>query len=78
MQTISRGDERVVGVVIGTGYLTAKGDLIRSILNPKPTRFKFYRDSMRFVGILGILGVLGFIYTGMINLFVCLITLILF
>ena len=63
LQTITFGEKKSFGVVFGTGFLTAKGDLIRSILNPKPTRFKFYRDSMRFVGILGIIGVLGFIYT---------------
>ena len=38
------------------GFSTIKGGLIRSILNPKPVGFKFFRDSMRFIGILAILG----------------------
>lgn len=38
------------------GFSTTKGGLIRSILNPKPVGFKFFRDSMRFIGILAILG----------------------
>ncbi|KAA6387883.1 MAG: putative Vacuolar cation-transporting ATPase YPK9, partial [Streblomastix strix] len=49
-------------VALRTGFSTAKGQLVRSILFPKPqTRFKFYEDSFKFIGILGIIAVGGFI-----------------
>ncbi len=38
--------------------MTTKGSLVRSMLFPKPLGFKFYRDSMRFIGVLtGIAGI---------------------
>ena len=58
----SNNSPLVVALVFGTGYSTSKGDLIRSILNPKPTKFKFYRDSMRFVLLLALIGLIGVIY----------------
>ena len=45
-----------------TGFETAKGDLIRSILFPKPIGFKFYRDSIRFVSILFCIAAMGMCY----------------
>ena len=39
-----------------TGFTTAKGSLVRSILFPKPVGFQFFRDALRFVGFLAILG----------------------
>nr|KAF6473241.1 ATPase 13A4 [Rousettus aegyptiacus] len=36
-------------VVLQTGINTAKGDLVRSILYPKPMNFKLYRDAIRFL-----------------------------
>ncbi|KAF6384389.1 ATPase 13A4 [Rhinolophus ferrumequinum] len=36
-------------VVLQTGFNTAKGDLVRSILYPKPMNFKLYRDAIRFL-----------------------------
>lgn len=38
------------------GFCTAKGDLITSILYPKPVSFKFYKDSVKFVLFLAVLG----------------------
>ncbi|XP_053896635.1 probable cation-transporting ATPase 13A5 isoform X2 [Malaclemys terrapin pileata] len=46
-----------------TGFNTAKGDLVRSILYPKPMNFKLYRDAFKFIIILTSIGVLGLIYT---------------
>ncbi|KAA6311905.1 MAG: putative Cation-transporting ATPase 13A3/4/5, partial [Streblomastix strix] len=44
------------------GFSTAKGQLVRSILFPKPqTRFKFYEDSFKFIGVLALIALLGFI-----------------
>ncbi|NWR50549.1 AT132 ATPase, partial [Regulus satrapa] len=46
----------VLAVVTRTGFCTAKGDLISSILYPKPVSFKFYKDAVKFVLFLAILG----------------------
>jgi cation-transporting ATPase 13A2 len=43
--------------------VTTKGNLVRDILYPKPTKFKFYRDSLYFVGGMAIIAVLGFCAT---------------
>lgn len=43
------------------GFNTTKGALVRSMLFPKPMGFKFYRDSMRFIGVLAGIAVLGFL-----------------
>ncbi|XP_058849284.1 polyamine-transporting ATPase 13A2-like isoform X1 [Acipenser ruthenus] len=63
IQARSLGNDGVIAVVTRTGFYTAKGDLISSILYPKPISFKFYRDSMKFVGFLGILAGIGTIYS---------------
>ncbi|XP_033763679.1 probable cation-transporting ATPase 13A3 isoform X1 [Pecten maximus] len=63
MQTRYYGSARVTAVVVRTGFRTAKGELVRSILFPKPIDFKFYRDSMKFVMFLGFIAALGMIYT---------------
>ncbi|NXC61782.1 AT132 ATPase, partial [Aleadryas rufinucha] len=46
----------VLAVVTRTGFCTAKGDLISSILYPKPVSFKFYKDAVKFVLFLAMLG----------------------
>lgn len=51
------------GLVVRTGFSTAKGDLIRSILFPNESQFRFYRDGLRFLGFMSVLAVLGFVYT---------------
>ena len=45
IQTRYYGESRVLAVVVRTGFDTAKGSLVRSILYPKPIGFKFERDS---------------------------------
>jgi cation-transporting ATPase 13A3/4/5 len=57
------GNSRVLGLVIRTGFVTTKGNLVRDILYPKPSKFKFYRDSMLFIGAMAVLAVLGFMAT---------------
>ena len=51
-----------VAVVVSTGFATAKGELVRSVLFPKPNRFSFYTDSFKFIGIMSIFGVIGLIW----------------
>ncbi|EPQ12058.1 Putative cation-transporting ATPase 13A5 [Myotis brandtii] len=45
-----------------TGYNTAKGDLVRSILYPRPLNFKLYSDAFKFIVFLACIGVVGFFY----------------
>ncbi|EJD02982.1 Ca-transporting ATPase [Fomitiporia mediterranea MF3/22] len=47
-----------IALVVRTGFTTTKGSLVRSMLFPKPLGFAFYRDSMRFIGVLA--GIAGF------------------
>ena len=51
----------VKAVVIRTGFKTVKGRLVRSIMYPKPNKFKFYEDSLKFIGFLAFLTLIGFI-----------------
>ena len=57
----ARHNRPAVALVIRTGFLTAKGSLVQSILFPRPNSFRFYRDSMIFIGILSVIAALGFI-----------------
>jgi len=54
------GKEEVMGLVRSTGFLTNKGSLVRDILYPRIIRFKFYRDSLKFVFIMGLIAFIGF------------------
>ncbi|KAK7789038.1 hypothetical protein R5R35_010541 [Gryllus longicercus] len=59
LQTRFYNREVVKAVVVRVGYLTTKGELVRSILFPKPMGFKFYADSMKFVLLLFAAAVAG-------------------
>ncbi|RDX48098.1 P-type ATPase [Lentinus brumalis] len=60
LTTDGRSGSLALGLVVRTGFYTTKGALVRSMLFPKPTGFKFYRDSMRFIGVLAGVAGLGF------------------
>nr|XP_054590406.1 polyamine-transporting ATPase 13A3 isoform X3 [Nothobranchius furzeri] len=63
IQTRYYAGELVKAVVVRTGFSTEKGQLVRSILYPKPTDFKLYRDAYLFLlCLVGVAGI-GFIYT---------------
>ncbi|XP_065646542.1 polyamine-transporting ATPase 13A3-like [Hydra vulgaris] len=59
LQTRYYGDEKVLAVVIRTGFTTMKGELIRSILFPKPVDFKFFTDALKFIGVLFVFALIG-------------------
>jgi len=54
---------KVLGLVIRTAFLTTKGNLVRDILYPKPNKFKFYQDSLKFILGMGIISLIGFVAT---------------
>ncbi|KAM9316542.1 putative cation-transporting ATPase 13A4 [Gastrophryne carolinensis] len=63
IQIMPSGSAPVTAVVLQTGFNTAKGDMVRSILYPKPMNFKLYRDAFRFLMCLIVIAIIGFIYT---------------
>ncbi|XP_066565308.1 polyamine-transporting ATPase 13A3 isoform X1 [Amia ocellicauda] len=63
IQTRFYSGELVKAVVVKTGFSTAKGQLVRSILYPKPTDFKLYRDAYLFLLCLVAVAGIGFIYS---------------
>jgi len=63
IQTRKFGNSKVLGLVIRTAFVTTKGNLVRDILYPKPNKFKFYQDSLKFIFGMGLLAVVGFLTT---------------
>ncbi|NXJ85939.1 AT132 ATPase, partial [Trogon melanurus] len=63
IQAKSYVGKEVLAVVTRTGFCTAKGDLISSILYPKPVSFKFYEDAVKFVLFLAVLAFIGTLYS---------------
>lgn len=63
IQTRYYGGEKVMAVVVRTGFQTAKGELVRSIMFPKPIDFKFNRHIHQFIFLMACIALLGFIYT---------------
>ncbi|KAL9571563.1 hypothetical protein ACKAV7_004205 [Fusarium commune] len=57
-----QGDDAVaLALVVRTGFNTTKGALVRSMLFPKPSGFKFYRDSFRYISVMAIVAAIGFL-----------------
>ncbi|KAG8581507.1 hypothetical protein GDO81_007695 [Engystomops pustulosus] len=63
IRTKPPADGSVKALVLQTGFNTAKGDLIRSILYPKPMNFKLHREVIKVMIGLIVLSVVGVIYT---------------
>ncbi|SNX85664.1 related to YPK9 - vacuolar protein with a possible role in sequestering heavy metals [Melanopsichium pennsylvanicum] len=51
------------GLVIRTGFSTAKGSLVRQMLFPRPISHRFYRDAFLFIGNLFVIAMIGMIAT---------------
>lgn len=63
LQTRYYGGYSVKAVVFRTSYSTLKGQLVRSIMYPKPVDFRFTKDLFKFVGFLSSIAACGFAYT---------------
>ncbi|KAL8676574.1 MAG: hypothetical protein Q9186_006923 [Xanthomendoza sp. 1 TL-2023] len=56
-------DEEAVAlaIVARTGFNTTKGALVRSMLFPKPSGFKFYKDAFRYISVMAAVAAVGFL-----------------
>lgn len=59
-QNVEDDEGIALAIVVRTGFLTTKGALVRSMLFPKPSGFRFYRDSFRYISVMAFIAVLGF------------------
>ena len=53
-------DAVALAVALRTGFNTTKGSLVRSMMFPKPSGFKFYRDSFRYISVMAGIAAVGF------------------
>ncbi|XP_030623586.1 cation-transporting ATPase 13A2-like [Chanos chanos] len=58
-----QGGKGAVAVVTRTGFFTAKGNLVSSILYAQPTDFRFNKDACKFLFFLGFLALCGTVYS---------------
>uniref|UniRef100_A0A914V030 Cation-transporting ATPase n=1 Tax=Plectus sambesii TaxID=2011161 RepID=A0A914V030_9BILA len=63
LQTRFYSGQPVQAIVIRTGYATLKGQLVRSIMYPKPVDFRFTKDLFKFVGVLAVIAAMGLAYS---------------
>ncbi|KAL3228601.1 cation-transporting ATPase [Nakaseomyces bracarensis] len=54
------GGTAALAMAVRTGFSTTKGSLIRSMVFPKPSGFKFYSDSFKYIGFMAIIAIFGF------------------
>merc|ERR1719412_1452253 len=50
-------------IVIRTGFMTTKGELVRAILFPPPLDFRFHRDFLKSIYVFLFLGLIGMSYS---------------
>ncbi|CAJ0586099.1 unnamed protein product, partial [Mesorhabditis spiculigera] len=63
LQTRYYGGKPVRAIVLRTAYSTTKGQLMRSVMYPKPVDFQFTKDLFKFIGFLVSIACVGFAYT---------------
>lgn len=63
LQTRFYGNNQVLAKVVRTGFYTAKGELLKSILFPKPFGFQFYKDAVKFVIFMFCIAAIGMGYS---------------
>jgi len=61
LQKRSIGGKKVLALAIATGFNTEKGNLIRSILYPKDSEYRFQKDSVKYILLMGSLTIIGFL-----------------
>ena len=59
LQTRNYDNEKIKAVVLRTGFTTTKGELVRSILYPKPVDFQLNKDTYWFIGGLALIAFCG-------------------
>lgn len=52
-----------VAMVARTAFNTTKGALVRSMLFPKPSGFKFYQDSFKYISAMAFIALIGFSFS---------------
>ena len=75
MRAESAGDDVVRALVVRTSFATAKGELLRAMLHPKPLDFVYERHAWYLAGGLALLGLAGVAYALIVE--VCSLTLLL-
>ncbi|ULT96024.1 hypothetical protein L3Y34_004582 [Caenorhabditis briggsae] len=63
LQTRFYRGKKVKAIVLRTAYSTLKGQLVRSIMYPKPVDFRFTKDLFKFILFLACISGCGFLYT---------------
>lgn len=63
IQTRFYENEKLRAVVLRTGFNTTKGELVRSILHPKPVDFRFNNDTYKYIGGLSIIALIGMAFS---------------
>ena len=57
--TVIHTENQTLGLVLATGFQTVQGELINSIIYPKPCRFKFEKQSVLFISAFAVVALLG-------------------
>lgn len=63
IQTRFYENEKLRAVVLRTGFNTTKGELVRSILHPKPVDFRFNNDTYKYIGGLSVIALIGMAFS---------------
>ncbi len=61
IQSRPAGGAKVCAMVVRTGFATIKGSLVRYILYPKPSKFSFYSDSYKYIGVMFCMSFVGMV-----------------